>query len=161
MPLSLNRLLELQGLADRPWTATVPVEARDLPITEADRKAAWEFYVELATRVATQPLGDEEGVELTALESIASLFDTARDLMRRSGPGAAAFSTLVLALLNYRLRPFTAAWHKRAAEGRLGDPAISGRFRDELRDLQADLRATADALAEMAQVPRLSDHSAP
>lgn len=150
-----------QHLEHCKWAARIPAEARELPVTEADSKAAWELYVELVTRVATQPLEDEEGVEATALQSIADLFGCARELMRRSGPGAAAFSAFALALLNYRLRPFTAPWHKRAFEGRLGDPAISGRFRDELRSLQKDLRVAADALAEIAQAPRLSDYSAP
>ena len=143
------------------WAAKIVTEARELPITEADSKAAWELYVELVTRVATQSLEDEEGVEATALQSIADLFGFARELMRRSGPGAAAFSAFALALLNHRLRPFTAPWHKRASEGRLGDPAMSGRFRDELRTLQEDLRIAADALTEIAKVPRLSDYSAP
>ncbi|MGA7979322.1 MAG: hypothetical protein WCA32_03745 [Chromatiaceae bacterium] len=150
-----------KGLAPFPWAARVPAGARELTITDADKKAAWELYVELVTRVATQPLGDEDGVEATALESIASLFPLVRKLMRQSGPGAAAFSALTITLLNYRVRPFTAAWHKRSADGRLSDPAISGRFRDELRALQQDLRAVADVLADLIQVPRLSDYSAP
>lgn len=159
MPVSLDHVIK--PLERHRWAARIPAEARELPLTEADTKAAWELYVELVTRVSTQPLEDEDGVEVTALESIAKLFGIAREIMRKSGPGAAAFSAFALTLLNYRLRPFTAPWHKRSAEGRLSDPAIAGRFRDELRSLQEDLRAAADVLAEMAQVPRLSDYSAP
>jgi hypothetical protein len=159
MPVSLDHVI--QPLGRHPWAARIPAQARGLPITDADTKAAWELYIELVTRISTQPLEDEEGVEVTALDSIAKLFGIARDLMRKSGPGAAAFSAFALTLLNYRLRPFTAPWHKRSAEGRLSDPAMAGRFRDELRSLQKDLRAAADVLAAMAQVPRLSDYTAP
>jgi hypothetical protein len=130
-------------------------------ISEADRKAAWEFYIELATRVTTQPLEDVDGVEVTALESVASLFRSGREIMRKAGPEAAAFATLALALLNWRVRPFTAQWHKLSTEGRLNDPAIAGRFRDELRSLQQDLRSAANALAEMANVAPLTDYRAP
>jgi len=160
MSRSLENYIE-QGLEHSPWATRIPAEARALAMTDADTKAAWELYVELISRVATQPLDDEEGIEVTALESIVSLFKFVRELMRRSGPDAAAFSALALALFNYRVRPFTAAWHQPSAEERLDDPAIAGHFRDELRDLQQDLRAAADALADMAQVPRLCDYTAP
>jgi hypothetical protein len=153
MSLTLEDVVQ-QGLASFPWAARIPAEARELPITDADTQAAWELYVELVTRVTTQPLEDEDGVEVTALESVVSLFRCVPTLMRRSGLSAAA-------LLNYRVRPFTAGWHRPSAEGRLSDPAIAGRFRDELRVLQQDLRAVADALADMVQIPRLSDYSAP
>ncbi|MBP5788884.1 MAG: hypothetical protein J6W29_01440, partial [Neisseriaceae bacterium] len=41
-----------------------------------DRNAAWELYVEMLTRISTQPLKDEHGDEQTALNSIHSLFYT-------------------------------------------------------------------------------------
>jgi len=157
---SLGNLID-QELASCAWAERFPPEVRDLPIGDADAKAAWELYIEFVTRITTQPLEDEEGAEIAALESVQKLFPIARDLMRRSGREAPAFSALALALLNYRVRPFTAAWHTRAKEGRLRDPAVCGRFRDELRDLQLDLRIAADVLANLARVPRLSDYSAP
>ena len=40
------------------------VEAEFAP-QDADRNAAWELYIELATRVSTQPLPPDEGVEKT------------------------------------------------------------------------------------------------
>jgi len=160
MSLSLENVIE-QGLQRYPWAARIPAEARALAVTDADIKAAWELYVELITRVATQPLDDEDGVEAAALESVYSLFGLVREIMRQSGPDAAAFSALALALFNYRVRPFTAAWHRPSADGRLDDPAIAGRFRDELRELQRDLRAAADALADLAEVPPLCDFTAP
>jgi hypothetical protein len=46
--------------------------------SDPDKAAAWDLYVELLTRIATQPLPDEEGVEQTALASIHDLFDIAQ-----------------------------------------------------------------------------------
>lgn len=160
MSQSLGKLIE-QELASCPWAGRVPPDARDLPVGDADAEAAWGLYVELVTRIATQPLADEVGVEIAALESIQELFPITRDLMRVSGRDAAAFSAFAVTLLNYRVRPFTAAWHMGAKEGRFSDPSLSRRFRDELRDLQQDLRLAADVLVDLAQVPRLSDYSAP
>lgn len=159
-PSSLEQLVQ-KHLTRSVWATRIPAEARALIISDADRKAAWEFYVELVTRVATQPLDDEDGVEQTALESVAGLFGSSRQVMRSCGPGAASFAALALALLNYRVRLFTAPWHKRSTEGRLADPAVSGRFRQELGALQQDLRVAADAFAAMADIPRLTDFSPP
>lgn len=162
MSSDLRTLLEtLEHISTQDWVKKIPPEVLDLSVSEADRRAAWEFYIELVTRVATQPLDDRDGVEVTALESISSLFKLAREVMRKSGPDAVVFSSLAIAILNHRVRPFTAAWHKESAEGRLSDPATAGRFRDDLRELQDDLRLAARALAGMAGVPELSDYSAP
>jgi hypothetical protein len=157
---SVDMLLR-QCDAQPAWFAAVPERARALRVTDADRRGAWEFYIELASRIATQPLEDEEGVELTALQSIADLFGVGRQIMRAAGPDAGAFATLLLALLNHRVRYFTAPWHKRREEGRLADPAMAGRFRVELRELQSDLRIAADLFALMAGVPPLAHYGGP
>ena len=63
-----------------------------LPFLEAewepkdeDRDAAWELYVELITRVATQGLDPDEGDERAALASIYSLFELTRSTIKRHG----------------------------------------------------------------------------
>jgi hypothetical protein len=138
------------------WFAAIPERARALRVTDADRRVAWEIYIELSSRVATQPLDDEEGIEATALGSIAGIFDTGRKIMRESGRNAGASSALLLALLNQRLRRFTAPWHKYKEEGRLSDPAMAGRLRVELGELQLELRAVTDLFALMAGIPPLT-----
>jgi hypothetical protein len=110
--LTLGQLVD-EHLQGREWATHISPAARNLSTTDADRKAAWDLYVELLTRIATQALDDEEGVEVTALESIAGLFPTARQVMRSHGREAAAFAAPVLALFNHRVRAFTAPWHKR------------------------------------------------
>jgi hypothetical protein len=140
------------------WFAAIPERARSLRVTDADRKAAWELYIELASRIATQPLEDQEGVEATALQSIAGLFDTGRKIMRDAGPNAGAFAALLLAMLNQRVRQFTAPWHKHKEEGRLADPVMAGRMRVELSELQTELRVAADLFALMAAIPPLTSY---
>ncbi|HEX2826293.1 MAG TPA: hypothetical protein VHP37_08100 [Burkholderiales bacterium] len=158
--VTLGQLIQ-EHLKGYDWCDRVPRAACDLKLTDADRQAAWALYVELASRIATQPLADEEGVEQAALKSIADLFEIGRAALRAAGREAAACSALVLTLLNGRVRPFTAEWHKHQTEGRFKDPAMSGRFRVELRELQIDLRAAADALAALAGVPRLTEYGTP
>jgi hypothetical protein len=45
---------------------------------DEDKTAAWELYVELLTRITTQPLAPEHGDETTALESVHDLFPITR-----------------------------------------------------------------------------------
>ncbi|WP_370135611.1 hypothetical protein [Streptacidiphilus sp. EB103A] len=53
---------------------------------DAERRAAWELYVELVTRVSVVPLGTDEGLLREALSSLYSLFGTTREVLRRHGP---------------------------------------------------------------------------
>ena len=45
-----------------------------LSFQTSDRDAAWELYIEMLTRIVTQPLPVEAGDEKTALDSVYSLF---------------------------------------------------------------------------------------
>ncbi len=50
----------------------------ELNFSDTDKKAAWEMYVELLTRITTQRLSIKDGDELTALESIHSIFSSVK-----------------------------------------------------------------------------------
>ena len=69
-----------------------PVE---LAFQQTDRDAAWELYVEMLTRIVTQPLPAEAGDEQTALDSVYSLFPTTREILRRRGQGEESGNDLV------------------------------------------------------------------
>ncbi len=43
---------------------------------DEDKAAAWELYIELLTRITSQPLDDDHGDEKTALASVFSIFET-------------------------------------------------------------------------------------
>jgi len=119
---------------------------------KADRDAAWELYIELLTRITTQPLALEEGDEKTALDSIYSLFPLTRDTIRRHGKGCVEFTKIAVVVLNQIARPFTAKWHRRSGHNAFEDPSQCAEFRRELADLQDKLRRYTGMLGEMAGV---------
>lgn len=124
---------------------------------DPDRAAAWDLYIELLTRVATQRLALEEGDEATALESIHSIFGLTRDSLKRNGSGCGEFAKLAIPVLNQIIRPFTAKWHKLSLAGASGDLNQCEVFRKELAELQVKLRGYTGALADMASVEDLTD----
>jgi hypothetical protein len=121
-----------------------------------DKMAAWELYVELLTRIATQPLPDGQGEENSALKSIYSLFEISRDLLKRHGRHGREFTKLSIVVLNQIIRPFTAKWHILSRGNCFEDTARREEFRRELANLQAKLREYARMLAKLAEVPDLT-----
>ena len=124
---------------------------------EADRDAAWELYVEMLTRIVTQPLPSEAGDEKTALDSVYSLFSSTREILRRRGRGTIQFSKVAIPVLNQVVRPFTAKWHRESLIDAFGDESKQAEFRNELRFLQVDLCNYNRMLAEIAGVEDLTD----
>lgn len=131
--------------------------AVELSFNQADRDAAWEMYIEMLTRIATQPLPTEVGDEKTALESVYRLFGITREILRRHGPGTIEFSKVAIPVLNQVVRPFTAKWHKKNLEGALDQEGQRAAFRSELQMLQEDLRKYNALLAHVAGVEDLTD----
>ncbi len=123
----------------------------------ADRDAAWELYVELLTRIVTQPLPAEDGEEGTALDSVHSLFSITRGILRRQGRGTIEFAKIAIPVLNQVVRPFTAKWHKESSSCAFDDETMRTEFRKELAALQVDLRNYNRMLAEIACVEDLTD----
>ena len=86
---------------------------------EAERRAAWELYVELVTRVAVVQLGPAEGLLREALSSLREVFAITREILRRYGPAVApktaeqeiSFGYLAVGVLNGALRPLLVVWH--------------------------------------------------
>ena len=122
----------------------------------SDRTAAWELYIELLTRIATQPLPEFDGDEKTALDSVHSLFAITREILRRHGPKCVQFTKIAVIVLNQIVRPFTAKWHPLSLQNALTDPTHQAKFREELDDLQRDLRNYTGMLADIAGVEDLS-----
>lgn len=129
----------------------------EFSLKDDDRIAAWELYVEMLTRVATQRLPSESGDEETALESIYSLFPTTREILRQHGRDALCFTRVAIPVLNQVVRPFTAKWHKELLSGSLTNEDRRAEFRGELEILQMDLRNYNRMLAEIAEVEDLTD----
>ncbi|MGZ9262976.1 MAG: hypothetical protein ACXW6V_26210 [Candidatus Binatia bacterium] len=66
---------------------------------DADKTAAWELYVELITRVATQHLDPDEGDEAAAAKSIYELFTLTRDTIKRNGRYCINFTRIAVVVL--------------------------------------------------------------
>ena len=115
-----------------------------------NRKAAWDLYVEMATRITTQPLDPEHGDEKTALDSVYSLFQTTRDILIKQGPDCVVSAKIAIEILNQKVRPFTAKWHRKSLAGAFDNPDECGKFRAELETLQEILRAYTCTLAVLA-----------
>lgn len=125
--------------------------------SEPDKAAAWELYIELLTRIATQPLGPLDGSEKAALESVYSLFPTTRAIIKGHGRACLEFTKLAVVVLNQKIRPFTAKWNKVEVASGFENAATRRRFRKDLRELQVVLRNYSGMLAQMAGVEDLTN----
>lgn len=123
---------------------------------EADREAAWDLYIELLTRVTTQPLAGHEGDEKAALESIHKLFKLTRSTLKSHGRDCVEFTKIAVIVLNQIVRPFTAKWHRLALEGEIENQPYRDEFRKELAQLQLQLHTYTRMLADMAGVEDLT-----
>ena len=129
----------------------------DFSFEEADRDAAWDLYIEMLTRIVTQPLPHDDGDDKTALDSVYSLFPITREILRQRGRSTVKFSMIAIPVLNQIVRPFTAKWHRNSLAGAFDDDAKRWTFRQELAVLQVELRNYNRMLAEIAGVEDLTD----
>ena len=129
----------------------------EISFKQDDKDAAWELYIEMLTRIVTQPLPAESGDEKTALDSVYALFAITREILRRRGRGTVQFSKVAIPVLNQVVRPFTAKWHRGSLAGDFGNADKRMEFREELEVLQIELRNYNRMLAEIASVEDLTD----
>lgn len=146
-----------------PGWVSVKLEPNDV-----ERQAAWKLYVELATRVGSQPFDSSTGSLRAALESLYAVFGLTRTILREAGPDVAgkenSFGPLAIRFLAEVLAPFLLKWNEplRQYEG-LRQPENSivehehnwDRYADMCKDV-ADIRPTilgyVNALADIAGV---------
>ena len=133
------------------WNPEKNPDAESNPI-DNNRKAAWDLYVEMETRITTQPLAPGHGDEKTALKSVYSLFKTTRKILHKQGPDCVVFAKIAIEILNQKVRPFTAKWHPRSIAGDFDNPEVCTDFWDELEPLQEVLRAYTRTLAVLAGI---------
>lgn len=149
---------------------SLPFQLGEIEIEQDERQqmAAWELYVEIATRIAVQPLGAEEGMLREALSSLYSIFATTREILRHAGPSIAkspnSLGAISIEVLNKGLRPFLAKWHplllayeqqrlpdKTSAEHEKQWPSADA-LRNELTHVQQQMSIYATALSQIAGV---------
>lgn len=129
----------------------------EIRIKNDDRDAAWELYIEMLTRIVTQPLPSADGDEKAALDSVYSLFPATREILRQHGRRTIGFSKVAIPVLNQIVRPFTAKWHQESLAGAFDDAEKRRHFRQELANLRQDLRNYNRMLAKIAGVEDLTD----
>jgi hypothetical protein len=133
-----------------------------------ERRAAWKLYVELNTRITTQPLKPKEGFLREALASLHAIFGITREILKEAGPGVAqghdSLGYYAMEMLNQVLRPVLAAWHPALAHWeQQRDPKVSpvehessweraGELRNTLEGTRKTLIGYCEALAILAGV---------
>ena len=140
---------------------------------ESEVSAAWELYVEMVTRTPLGGFSSQEGSLREALNSIYSLFDTTRGILRKYGPGAArpksgrelSFGYLAVSMLNLVLRPLLTEWHPKLRRWERDNPQLDERewgerndFLNALNEVREQLRQYAGLFAEVADVPELMEN---
>lgn len=133
---------------------------------ETQQRAAWSLYVELETRVALQPLDDDHGLLREALNSLYTIFQITRTILKDAGPevadGEHSLGPLAIRILNEGLRPFLSEWHPQLKAHEDLKPSDVSQLdhernweshqdmREALKALQKGLRVYADMLAKIS-----------
>jgi hypothetical protein len=147
-------------------TMSVPqVGQLHFAVTRESQFVAWKLFVELVTRISTQPLPEHAGRLRSALNSLHGLLAFTRELLRENPPSRQTGSTptveqLAIAMLNVELRPFLTGWHRLLSEWQAAHPVAgerdwpqAERCRTELAAVQQRLREYALSFGELAGVP--------
>jgi hypothetical protein len=130
---------------------------------DAERRAAWELYVELVTRISVVPL--QNGIAREALSSLYALFGQSREILRRYGPDIAepkpdhqySFGFLTVAMLNFGLRPLLSYWHPELQTWEVQrDPTTSVKAHEDswarIGQLRTDLDFARNILTQYASL---------
>src|SRR5262245_52300585 len=94
-----------------------------------DVSAATKLHVQMVSRITTQRLPYADGVEAAALTSVYRLFDEAREIFKVHSK-ARITDAISWHVLNTRVRPFTAKWHRQNERGALAALDATDIFRD-------------------------------
>ncbi len=148
--------------------------------SDAERAAAFELFVELASRTTTTPLTPDTGVIRESLDSLHQFFGITRGILREHGcdvaksrnDGNLTLAAIALRVLNEVIRPCITRWHpeltsweeQRATDGH-GATSIewerqwphATECRADLNALRAQVRNYIDSLARIAGTPSLTD----
>lgn len=144
-------------------------------VDDMQRKAAWEIYVELVTRVTVIELKKDEGIIREAMNSFYSLFNSTREVLKKYGPSIAAAKNpgdmtlghVATSVLNKVLRPLLAKWHpileeyesQRSPTVSVSEHEKQWEYADLLRETIESVRQNmityADVLAEVSQISKL------
>lgn len=152
--MKIQELFEKWGLTG--LKVKTPIMDMEWKPSDPDKDAAWDLYIELLTRITTQPLPDEDGIEKAALESVHSLFEITRQTLKAHGRSCVEFSRIAVIILNQVIRPFTSKWHKKSENNAFELSEECADFRSDLKALQIKLINYTGLLSELANVENLT-----
>jgi hypothetical protein len=178
---SYVRCNEGENMVRKPDELTVGLDLKVFKVDgkwildDVQRKAAWEMYVELVTRISVAELKPDEGLLREALSSLYTLFGTTRQILREHGPivaqpkrgGTYTFGYLSIVILNCVLRPVLAKWHPLLSDyehsRKEGTSTLeherkwehAQELREKLNETRIILIDYANELAKAAEIPSL------
>ena len=145
----------------------------------AERAAAYELLIELATRTTTIATKSSEGTIRTAFTSLHAMFDITRSILRTHGAEASkgsggnlSLAVIAVRMLNDVIRPVLTQWHPTLEAYEASRPpdatALSAvewerlwprgpQCRSDLRAMRQSLRAYMDTLGRVAGATALAD----
>jgi len=149
-------------------TVNIPFTGKiELETNATQRQAAWSLYVELATRIASQSLAEQQGLLREALTSLYRIFSITREVLKQAGPSVGieknSVGGIAIAVLNEGIRPFLAKWHPKLQDWEAKCPSGTSQLehernwpereqcRAELEQLRQNLNQYIEALATIAQ----------
>ena len=134
--------------------------------TDAHRMIGWKIFVEAATRISTQSLGQNDGSIREALASLYKLFDIVRTELKTQLPSAPPEQTdaytiesYAVRMLNDALRPMLSRWHPRLARWeKMGRPECDWGLVDLCRkDLETTRQRVLVYVRGLGEILKISD----
>ena len=120
--------------------------------SNAQRTVAWHIFVELKSRISSQPLAPGTGLIAQALSSLHQLFEVVRAELKTLSPvpapdsPEASVEAISLSMLNEVVRPFLASWQARLVDWEKKNPNSSEGDWPENETCRAELEQTRSAL---------------
>jgi len=106
-------------------------------VGDAQRQAGWRIFVEISTRVVTQPLQPSGGLVRNILDSFFRIFEVVRTELKAMPPSPRTekktVEFLAARLLNVGIRPFLSYWHPRLVAWERSNPGVSWPDEDPCR----------------------------
>ena len=121
--------------------------------TKEDKEACWDLFVEMDTRIITQPLTD--GVDSAALNSFHALFGTHREISKKHGLRCQKYYEITNPIINDIVRPFASKWHpilKKEDEEKRENKTPNLEFRKELEEIQIKMNVFKSKLKEIIKI---------
>ncbi len=146
-----------------------PLSKMRFAVTQESRLVAWKLFVELTTRVSTQPLRDGHGRLRSALTSLHGLLGFIREVLKENPPSRRTgheptVEQLALLLVINDLRPFVTYWHRTFTDWQdlhrdagETDWPLHDQCHVELSRLQQHLKEYVLSFGELAGVPNAPD----